>query len=75
MEVARAARRLMTILVAAVVCVLVTLLAVGTWFLFQPDVPIKPFSTAPRTSGVMPDVPQDAAIARHRTAPVVPAAA
>jgi hypothetical protein len=39
-------RRLTTMLAAAVV---------GTWFLFQPDVPIKPFATAPRISSVAPD--------------------
>jgi hypothetical protein len=45
-------RRLTTILAAAIVFVL---LAVGIWFLFQPDVPIKPFATAPRTSSIVPD--------------------
>jgi hypothetical protein len=45
-------RRLTTILAAAVVF---ALLAVGIWFLLQPDVSIKPFATAPRISSVVPD--------------------
>ena len=47
--------RLTTMLAAAVVFVVLILVAVGTWFLFQPDVPIKPFATAPRISSVAPD--------------------
>jgi hypothetical protein len=47
-------RRLSTILAAAAVSVVAILLAVGIWFLLQPDVPIKPFATAPRSSSFVP---------------------
>lgn len=52
--------RRQTTVLAAAVFVLVILLAVGIWFLFQPDARIEPFKTAPRLSSVALDTPQPA---------------